>query len=223
MKIAHALTLTLSLFASAAFAADNGWTNLFNGKDLKGWTSKGGSAPFVVKEGTIVGTTAEGSANTFLMTGPYADFVFECEVHCDVELNSGIQFRSKVWDKDIEQFMKRGKSNIGVVYGYQCEISPNKPHRCGHVWDEHRRRKWLDTFVDDAATPNPYKVGEWNSYRIKDEGDRIQTWINGEKVADFTDTMDATGFIGLQVHSIKKGTGPYQVRWCNVRIKELKK
>ena len=33
----------------------------------------------------------------------------------------------------------------------------------------------------------------------------------------------ASGFIGLQVHSIKKGTGPYEVRWRNIRIKELNK
>jgi hypothetical protein len=29
------------------------------------------------------------------------------------------------------------------------------------------------------------------------------------------------GFIGLQVHSIKKGTGPYEVAWRNIKIKEL--
>ncbi len=29
-------------------------------------------------------------------------------------------------------------------------------------------------------------------------------------------------FIGLQVHGIPKGEGPYQVRWRNVRIRELK-
>ena len=34
--------------------------------------------------------------------------------------------------------------------------------------------------------------------------------------------MDKRGFIGLQVHGIAKGEGPYQVRWRNVRIRELK-
>ena len=42
------------------------------------------------------------------------------------------------------------------------------------------------------------------------------------KCADFTDDMDATGFIGLQVHSIKQGSGPFEVRWRNVRLRELK-
>ena len=29
------------------------------------------------------------------------------------------------------------------------------------------------------------------------------------------------GFIGLQVHGIKKGTGPFEVSWKNIKIKEL--
>jgi len=40
--------------------------------------------------------------------------------------------------------------------------------------------------------------------------------------ADFHDNLDASGFIGLQVHSVRAGTGPYTVRWKNVRLKELK-
>ena len=176
-------------------------------------------ATYVVEDGAIVGTTVEGSSNTFLCRGPYSDFVFECEVLCDTPLNSGVQIRSHVWEEDIKEFQKGDQSNIGHVYGYQCEISPDDPHRCGHFWDEHRRRKWLDEFVDEESAPNPYKVGEWNKYKIVAKGNHIQSWINDEPVADFTDDMDADGFIGLQVHSIPKGTGPYQVRWRNIRIK----
>ena len=40
--------------------------------------------------------------------------------------------------------------------------------------------------------------------------------------ADFTDDVDQHGLIGLQVHGIRKEAGPYQVRWRNIRIKELK-
>ena len=40
-------------------------------------------------------------------------------------------------------------------------------------------------------------------------------------VADFKDDRDASGFIGLQVHSIKQETGPFSVSWKNVRIREL--
>ena len=68
------------------------------------------------------------------------------------------------------------------------------------------------------------KNGEWNKFRIVAKGSRIQTWINGTPVGDLThEGVYAThpkGEIGLQVHGIKKGTGPYDVYWKNIRIKE---
>ena len=51
---------------------------------------------------------------------------------------------------------------------------------------------------------------------------RYRSWVNGVAASDFTDDADASGFIGLQVHGIAKGQGPYQVRWRNVRIRALK-
>lgn len=39
--------------------------------------------------------------------------------------------------------------------------------------------------------------------------------------ADFTDGRDHEGLIGLQVHAIAKGTGPYEVRWKDVMVQEL--
>ncbi len=58
------------------------------------------------------------------------------------------------------------------------------------------------------------------------EGPRIQTWINGHKIADLKVDHEiqkkyAKGFIALQVHSIPKGEGPYEVAWRNIRIKEF--
>ena len=54
------------------------------------------------------------------------------------------------------------------------------------------------------------------------QGNRYRSWINGVAASDFTDDVDKSGLIGLQVHGIAKGQGPYQVRWRNIRIKELK-
>ena len=47
----------------------------------------------------------------------------------------------------------------------------------------------------------------------------------GVPVADLTDEKSnmPSGFIGLQVHGIKQGTGPYEVRWRNIRLKDLSK
>jgi len=57
------------------------------------------------------------------------------------------------------------------------------------------------------------------------KGSRIQVWINGEPISDLTDEKrfesHPKGFIGLQVHSIGKGQGPWQVAWRHIRLREL--
>jgi hypothetical protein len=57
-------------------------------------------------------------------------------------------------------------------------------------------------------------------------GPRIQTFINGNAVADLTHEdiykTHPRGHIGLQVHGIAAGTGPFDVSWRKLRIRELK-
>ena len=54
------------------------------------------------------------------------------------------------------------------------------------------------------------------------QGHRYRSWVNGVAASDFTDEMDERVFVGLQVHGIPGGEGPYRVRWRNIRIRELK-
>lgn len=220
--VAILATLTLSFLSIAADDdKEKKWTSLFDGKKIEGFESKGGFATYRVEDGCIVGKTAEGSKNTFLSTTKnYADFELELEVKCDPELNSGIQIRSHVYEKETPQASKPARiREAGEVYGYQCEITTQAKGTSGNFWDEGRWTKWHAELSEEAA--KAFKDGEWNKYRIRAEGNRIQSWVNGIKCADFTDDMDATGFIGLQVHSIKKGTGPFEVRWRNIRVREL--
>ena len=200
-----------------------GWIDLFDGKTLDGWTVRGGYATYKVEDGMIVGTTAEGSPNTFLCKGTFSDFILEFEVLCDPELNSGVQIRSHVYEKDTPQPSRpRRVRKAGTVYGYQCEIARAASGTSGNFWDEARRTKWLDDFSDNPEAHKAFKDGQWNHYRIIAQGDHIRSWVNGIACADFHDDTDASGFIGLQVHGIRKGTGPYQVRWRNIRLRVLR-
>lgn len=209
--------------AGAGGAAEESWVSLFDGKTLEGWTVRGGAATYKVEDGTIVGTTAQTGPNTFLCRGPYADFVLEFEVLCDVALNSGVQIRSSVYEKDTPQESNPARlRKAGEIYGYQCEIADGSLGVSGNFWDEARRTKWLDDFTNKPEARAAFKNGAWNRYRIVAQGRRIRSWINGVACADFEDDRDASGFIGLQVHTIKAGTGPYQVRWRNIRIRALK-
>jgi len=216
--------LILALPAGAARAADDVKLRpIFDGKTLDGWTVKGGTATYRVEDGCIVGKTTDGSPNTFLCTTrDYADFVLEFDVKCDPELNSGCQIRSHVYEKDwADPANPKRVRKAGTVYGYQCEIMKSGAN-AGNFWDEARRAKWLDDFSNKPEAQKAFKDNAWNHYRIVAQGDHIRSWVNGIPAADFRDATDASGFIGLQVHGIKKGTGPYEVRWKNLRLRELK-
>lgn len=219
------ITCLLVLIPLLAHGADESWVSLFDGKSLDGWTVKGGKAEYKVDDGCILGTTVKGSPNTFLCRGPYSDFVLEFDVLCDKALNSGVQIRSHTYEKETPQEAKNGKTRMrpaGDVYGYQCEITKAEEGVAGNFWDEARRVRWLDDFANKPAAAKAYKDGEWNHYKIAAQGDHIRSWVNGIPCADFHDKMDASGFIGLQVHGIPADAGPYQVRWKNVRIREVK-
>ncbi len=228
MRFIFGLSSFLVILTSAAVAGElqlePGFTRLDNGKNLDGWEVKGGTAKYEVKDGVIVGTTVEGSPNTFLCTKrDYADFVFEAEVLCDKELNSGFQIRSHVYTKDTPQPSQPKRiRKAGEVFGYQCEVTVQAKGTSGNFWDEGRFTKWHDNLTNRPPALTAFKDGQWNHYRIAAQGDRIRSWVNGVACADFRDATDKTGFIGLQVHGIKAGTGPYQVRWRNVRLRELK-
>ncbi|UCF39037.1 MAG: DUF1080 domain-containing protein [Acidobacteriota bacterium] len=212
------------------------WVPLFNGKDLTGWNQVNGTATYevVVESGVLVGTTAEGSPNSFLATEvEYGDFELRFEVLLDnPELNSGVQFRSHQYAETTELEIGGVASTVpeGRVFGYQVEIEaaqdPENPDPkygdAGFIYDE-ARRGWLSSEADrmDAGKRTLFLNGEWNQYHIRCVGDRLQTWINGVLVADLRDNMTSRGRIMLQVHSIPEGQGPWSVRWRNILIREL--
>ncbi len=225
MKFPLVSTLLLTALITTTCAAAD-WVDLTQGDSLDGWTKLGGEATYVIENGVITGKTGPGK-NTFLTRGPYGDFELEFEVRCDPELNSGVQIRSHVYPEPTPQESnpKRIREQ-GEVFGYQCEITSktNGENGCaGNFWDEGRRTKWLDSTVNAEEKQAAYKAGEWNQFRVIAQGNRIRSFVNGVPVADFTDDRDASGFIGLQVHTIRQGAGPYSVSWRKIRIRELSK
>ncbi|MAR13200.1 MAG: hypothetical protein CL681_24930 [Blastopirellula sp.] len=223
MSIRVILTLAVVLTAAGQLSAEDGWVKLFDGKTLNGWTQKNGTAKYSVEDGTIRGVTNEGSPNSFLCSNKdYGDFELEFEVKVHDQLNSGCQIRSKT--KETES--KGKNSKVGRVYGPQVEIeaSGSGGAEAGYVYGEATGRGWL-TSKEDLKPHKLMKDGEWNHFRIVAKGPHIQTWINGKQVSDLTDEAiyktHPKGFIGLQVHGIRAGTGPFDVAWRNIRIKEL--
>ena len=85
--------LVITMAGSAVCAQE--WTELFNGRNLKGWKKLDGNAGYRVEDGQIIGTSRAGTPNTFLATKDvFGDFILEYEMEMDRGLNSGVQFRS---------------------------------------------------------------------------------------------------------------------------------
>lgn len=233
LSVILSLTLIISCCASTQAdeiasakpnSQDSTWVSLFNGKDFSNFEQKGGKATYEIVDDMIVGTAVADTPNSFLCTKKeYGDFILEIELKADAGLNSGIQIRSHAYDKETESAGK--KIPAGRVHGYQVEIDQQKDRRySGGVYDE-ARRGWLNDLSGEKnkAAREAYKFEDWNQYRIQAIGNSIKTWVNGVPAADFTDDVDAAGFIGLQVHSVGPENVGKQVRWRNLRIQEVSK
>ena len=196
-------TLTLPLNAQE-------WTPLFNGKNLKGWTQRGGKATYKVKDGAIVGYSKTNTENSFLCTNQdFGDFILEFEFMVDDALNSGVQLRSH----SLPTYQN------GRVHGYQFEIDPAPRAWTGGIYDE-ARRGWLYPMIRNSVAQTAFKNNQWNRARVEAVGKSIRTFVNGIACADLYDAADSTGFIALQVHSIGKDASKEgkTIAWRDIRI-----
>lgn len=212
------LTITLLsslLFSASNYAADKKYKAIFDGKTLEGWTQRNGTATYRVEKKSVVGKTNEGSPNSFLCSDKeYGNFDLIFEVKVDDKLNSGVQIRSQT---------KGGPK--GRVNGPQVEIEASGKNgaEAGYIYGE-AAGGWM-TPADKLKPHKHFKDGKWNKYRVVADGANIKVWINGAVVSDLNHEekykSHPKGFIGLQVHSIGRGSGPYEVRWRKIKIKEL--
>jgi hypothetical protein len=209
MRLNRVLIIAALLLSLTSHAQTQGWQNLFNGKDLRGWKQLNGKAKYEAKNNEIVGTTVPGEPNSFLATDKdYGDFILEFEFKIDNNMNSGVQFRSE----------SKPDYKNGRVHGYQFEIDPSPRAWTAGIYDE-ARRDWLYPMDYNPATKPAFKKGEWNKCRIECIGSSIRTFINGMHGANLVDNMTPKGFIALQVHQINKPEeAGQQIAWRNIRI-----
>lgn len=203
------ITAIVTMVTVSIWAQEPKWQNLFNGRNLNGWVKLNGTAEYKVQDNTIIGISKLNTPNTFLATKEmYGDFILEFDFKVDDGLNSGVQLRS--------QSLKEYKN--GRVHGYQFEIDPSDRAWTGGIYDE-ARRGWLYPLNYNPQGQKAFKNREWNKARIEAIGNSIRTWVNGIPCADLLDNTTLSGFIALQVHSIKNAEQEGKtVSWRNIRI-----
>ncbi|TDI67404.1 MAG: DUF1080 domain-containing protein [Bacteroidetes bacterium] len=215
---------------------ENQWVDLFNGINLDGWEirldggeSEDGSIPFMVEDGMIVSTAELGSPNGYLSTiKEYDNFVLEWEVKIDTTLNSGVQIRGQVWERDTTTTHLSGNGETqernweaGTVWGYQIEVDPSTRRWSGGLY-EPRNRGWIVDLVDNKEAGEAFDRTGWNKMKVEVNGTQIKTWVNDVLAVDTNDDVLKSGFIGLQYHKVyHKAQDHKKVYWRNIRIKEL--
>lgn len=190
-----------------------GFSPLFNGKDLTGWTAKGGTCKYEAIDGLLVGTCVPGSSSTYLCTDKtdYTDFVFTCEMKWQVDGNSGVMFRAQT---------KPGKNRL-TIFGPQAEMEGVSGDRFwnGGIYGQSCGGYFYPVWLKEhkAARAALDREG-WNRLTISAKGNVVKTWVNGVPVAHWVgDGTYAQGFFGLQIHQGKKG----KVLWKGIKVKEL--
>ena len=216
--------------------AEEGFTSMFNGKDLTGWD--GSPDLWAVRDGAITGqTTKEHPAreNTFLIwtNGQPGDFEMRCAFRIEPNnsvgfANSGIQYRSKVV-----------KPSYWVVAGYQADMEAG-PNYTGGLYEEKRRgilasrgqkvlihadgtKEVTGSLGSAADLENDIHKGGWNDYVIIAKGNHLQQFIHGHAMIDVVDEQKekaaTEGVIALQLHAGQQGKCEMTVQFKDLRIK----
>ena len=205
------------------------WEELFDGKTLNGWGLKEAEANFYVEEGMIVGEAGFKTPNCYLATDKSFDnFILELDFKVNSPLNSGVNIRSVVREKDTTMMYMNGRMEesehsfpSGTVVGYQIEIDPSERAWSGGLY-EVGGRGWLQNLKDQPEAGKAYNNNDWNHFKIKANGNHIQTWINGIVAIDVREDLWKSGFIGFQMHGVYDETQVgKKMYFKNIKIRKL--
>ncbi|MDO6808324.1 DUF1080 domain-containing protein [Zobellia galactanivorans] len=194
----HITLAVLLLFTFTTFAQEK---ELFNGKDLEGWTVYG-TEKWYVEDGLLICESGPDKQYGYLATDKhYKNFELTLEFKQEANGNSGVFIRSTV--------------DGTKVSGWQVEVAP-PGHSTGGVYESYGRG-WL--IKPEAEKDKALKMGEWNTMKIRVDGDTITSWLNGTEMITLTDeTIGAgEGSVALQIHD----GGGIKVKWRNIKIKLL--
>jgi 3-keto-disaccharide hydrolase len=201
--IAATLAALLLSCGGAVVSTDAGnWEPLFNGADLSGWENVG-DANWKVEDGTIVVRREQGQTNKgWLVTErEFADFKLRLEFKTEHDkFNSGVLIRDP------------GHAKVGrpAFNGFEVQLLNHQDGKAvnpsGSIYDLAR------------AYPHQIEPDAWTEIEIHCVGDRISTFIEGEKSAEAHTRRSFLGAIGLQMHG---GSNAAEYSWRNIELIEL--
>ena len=205
---------------------EQGFTPMFNGRDLSEW--KGGDGWWQVKDGILQAQSSEEKPckkNSHLIWkgGQPGDFEMRAEFRLSPGANSGIQLRSKdqeFGDSGYQADMNGGGNYVGFLYHPKQHLVGERGAKVVIAADG---KKTVTRFADSKELQDKvFKGDDWNEYTVVCKGPAITIFVNGMKTCELEDyrpeMMPKSGFITLQMHA----GPPMKIQYRNLRIKELK-
>ena len=221
------------------FNDHKGWTQIFDGKTLKGWD--GPSDVFHVEDGSIAAVSTpehpSGTTNIIWRGGQPANFELKLEMKLEGEgANGGVQYRSSNVPPAAGQKSTYPKWNMK---GYQADFDYGNKYT-GQLYEQSSARgivAWRGQVVQTEPGERPrllgmlgtsdemksyIKVGDWNQFEIIADGHTLIHILNGHVMAVLVDNdpeyFQAKGLIGLEI----EGPGVVKILHRNIWLKELK-
>ncbi|MFB3829514.1 MAG: DUF1080 domain-containing protein [Bryobacteraceae bacterium] len=209
LRVCAVLALTL-----IPVMAEEGFTTLFDGKTLNGWTLVGGRGRgYVVEEGNLV-CPADGGGNLFT-TRDYANFIFRFEFRMQPDGNNGVGIRAPLDGRTSANGMEiQIIDSEGPKYG-KMRLRAEQLH--GSLYDMIPARQGF-------LRP----TGEWNEQEVMANGRHLRITVNGVIVLDNDLDIVKEPQVLKKHPGVKRSTGRIgflghgtRVEFRNIRVKEL--
>ena len=192
-------------------AEEEGFTSVFNGEDLSGWT--GAVDGYAVENGELV-CLKDGGGNLYI-DREYSDFVLRFEFKLEPGGNNGLGIRAE-----------RGKD--AAYHGMEIQILDDGAEEYAELEPYQYHGSIYGVVAAERGYQKP--VGEWNEEEVRAQGSRITVKLNGVVIVDAdikeasqSGTIDGrehpgllnpSGYIGFLGHG-------HRVAFRNIRIKTL--
>ena len=215
--LCSAVVLSLAIApALVAQQAEAGFTSLFDGKTLNGWTLVGGKGEgYGVKDGVLY--CAKGGGGKLITDKEYSDFVLRFEFKMPPEgSNNGLGIRTP-------------REGDAAYQGIELQIIDEAAALAGK-WGKLRDTQYHGSVYDviGAKRGAMKPAGQWNAQEVTVKGRQVTVVLNGQTILDANlDSVKDPEVLkkhpGLQRtsgHIGFLGHNDY-VEFRNIRIKEL--
>jgi hypothetical protein len=192
---------------------DEGFTVLFNGKDLNGWV--GNKTDYVVEDGNIAIYPKRGGKGNLYTEKEYDDFNYRFDFQLTPGANNGLGIRAPL-------------EGDAAYVGMELQILDNTASIYANLEQYQYHGSVYGVIPSKRGFLKP--IGEWNSQEVIANGSKIKIILNGTVIVDgdikeaskngTIDHKDHPGLLREKGHIGFLGHGS-TLKFRNIRIKEL--